>query len=585
MNIEEILATITQYVSIEQMIYITVAIIILLIIIIVMGSLRKKKAKRILAEAENRYHVLKNIPLAFKVSKAQALAKVNPNMVESVDDNSNRYDKYSDELKKVSVELATIDDLIYSHKVKNALKRLKALDENLSELEANIKNLNDNLDTILEREKEQRVSINELKDLFREVKEEIAINQNAISSSMEYIEQCISNIEQKFSTFEDYMFASEFNKASKQQLEIRNDIEKLQLLVEVLPGLYDKIKITLPKLLDEIGYEYSQCKSKGINLDHLKVPQNSEFISERIKGFLNSLRNGVVDNIDDDLNDCEKRIVQLQKQIASENQAFDEVNNNIEKLFEDIDNVNRDMDAIEQLYNRVYERFGFENWANRLEDSKIKLGKLNDLKRKLEKIIQDNNLPYTQIIVAYKELSQSVSMYYQEVIEMQEKLNTACSDEERAKKQLVKLQIALNESRVKIQKNRLPSVSAKYEADLYQGELMIKDIKVILDNSPLDVKRLNDDLAKAIDFIYSLYNNVNNLVGIAVLVEKTIVFGNRYRSSYPDIDSELTRADLCFRNGQYTKALKICIACIEKMHPGAYQKILAKNEAFRLENL
>ncbi len=585
MNIEEILATITQYVTIEQLIYITVAIIVLLIFIMVWGSFRKKKAKRILAEYETRYHEMKNIPLAFKISKAQALAKVNSNMVESVEDNSNRYDEYSDSLKKVSLELATIDDCIYSHKVGNALKRLKNLDEDLSLLEANINNLNKNLDAILEREKEQRVSINELKDLFREVKGEIANNQNAISSSMEYIDSCVSNIEQKFSVFEDYMFASEFNKASKQQLEIRNDIEKLQLLIEILPGLYDKTKVTLPKLLDEVGYEYAQCKSKGINLDHLKVPQNSEFISERIKEFLNSLRNGIVENIDEDLNDCEKRIVQLQKQINSENEAFDEVNQNIEKLFIEIDNLNRDMDAIEQLYNRVYERFGFENWASRLDDSKVKLGKLNDLKRKLEKVIQDNNLPYTQIVVAYKELSQSVSMYYQEVIEMQEKLNTACSDEERAKKQLVKLQIALNESRVKIQKHRLPSVSAKYEADLYQGELMIKDIKVILDNSPLDVKRLNESLDKAIDFIYSLFNNVNNLVGIAVLVEKTIVFGNRYRSSYPDIDSELTRADLCFRNGQYTKALKICIACIEKMHPGAYQKILANNVAFKLENL
>ncbi len=51
------------------------------------------------------------------------------------------------------------------------------------------------------------------------------------------------------------------------------------------------------------------------------------------------------------------------------------------------------------------------------------------------------------------------------------------------------------------------------------------------------------------------------------MVENTIVFGNRYRSTYADIDSELTRAELCFRNGQYTKALKIGIQCIEKIHP------------------
>jgi len=146
------------------------------------------------------------------------------------------------------------------------------------------------------------------------------------------------------------------------------------------------------------------------------------------------------------------------------------------------------------------------------------------------------------------------------------------------KKQLVKLQLIVNEIRVKMSKHRLPSVSKKYNDDLHKANTMIRDISCILDNTPLDVKRLNAELRTAIDFIYTLYNSVNNLVGMAIMVENAIVFGNRYRSSYPDIDSELTRAELCFRNGQYTKALKIGIQAIEKMHPGAYENLLNKKE-------
>ena len=81
----------------------------------------------------------------------------------------------------------------------------------------------------------------------------------------------------------------------------------------------------------------------------------------------------------------------------------------------------------------------------------------------------------------------------------------------------------------------------------------------------------------AIDFIYKLWNNVNNVVGTALMVENTIVFGNKYRSTYADIDSELTRAELCFRNGEYTQALKIAIATIEKIHPGSYEKLIKEN--------
>ena len=312
--------------------------------------------------------------------------------------------------------------------------------------------------------------------------------------------------------------------------------------------------------------------------EHLEVRKNLDIISDILKNDLNKLRNGNPKDVHEDLNDCEKRISQLAEQLSREEGAFDEVSDNVDILFDTIRSINLDVEAIEELYNRVYERFGFENWTQRLLEVHDRLSVLNDMQRKLEAVIAQNKVPYSTILIAYKELEQSAAAFTNEVGEMKQKLDNACSDEERAKKQLIKLQLIVNEIRVKMSKHRLPSVSQKYEDDLHKGEIMIKDIQVILDNSPLDVKRLNAELRSAIDYIYTLYNSVNNLVGMAIMVENTIVFGNRYRSSFPDIDSELTRAELCFRNGQYTKALKIGIQCIEKMHPGAYEKLINKKD-------
>ena len=44
------------------------------------------------------------------------------------------------------------------------------------------------------------------------------------------------------------------------------------------------------------------------------------------------------------------------------------------------------------------------------------------------------------------------------------------------------------------------------------------------------------------------------------------------------MDSDLTRAELCFQNGEYTRALKIAIQAIENMHPGIYEKLVAKKD-------
>ena len=94
---------------------------------------------------------------------------------------------------------------------------------------------------------------------------------------------------------------------------------------------------------------------------------------------------------------------------------------------------------------------------------------------------------------------------------------------------------------------------------------------------PLNMQLLNGTLQEALDFIYKLYNNVNNVVGTVMMVENTIVFGNRYRSTYADIDSELTRSELSFRNGEYTQALTTAIATIEKIHPGNYESMIKEN--------
>ena len=575
---ENFINNIKNVVSIDILIYIIIALIALIILTIVIMALRKKKARKMLEDMELRYNTLKGVPLAFKLNKAVALSRVNEMIAEAVDSCKSAFDIVQEQLKDCSVQLAEIDDLIYVHKSKKARNKMQELEEDLKVCEENVNKINETLDGILEQENEQRVHINRLKEKFRSLKKKIADNKTSYNQSNEYLDKEIVRIEKMFSSFEEWMFASEFNKAADQQKEIGDAIKALEELTDVLPSMYERAKGVLPRAIDEVGYNYAQARNKGIYLEHLEVKRNLEVISDMLKNDLNKLRNGDPQGVHEDLNDCEKRIVQLQEQISKEEKAFEEVSSNIDILYDSIRTINQDVEDIEKLYGKVYERFGFENWTLRLKETSEKLAALNDMKRSVDRIMSEHSVPYSTLLISYRELEQSTAVFAGEVVEMKTKLNNACSDEERAKKQLVKLQLIVNEIQVKMRKHRLPSVSQKYEEDLHKAERMIKDIKVILDNSPLDVKELNKELKVAIDYIYTLYNSVNNLVGMAIMVENTIVFGNRYRSTYPEIDSELTRAELCFRNGQYTKALKIGIQCIEKMHPGAYEKLINKDD-------
>ncbi len=199
-------------------------------------------------------------------------------------------------------------------------------------------------------------------------------------------------------------------------------------------------------------------------------------------------------------------------------------------------------------------------------------------KHLIETQLNQDDKTSVDLIHNYRAFVQEADEFEKQIQSMKKMLVGASSDESRAKKQLIKLQLILNEVRLNAAIRQLPSISGQFDDDIKEGERLIQRVRVVLDHSPLDVQTLNADLQDAIDFIYKLYNNANNLTGVAVMVENAIVFGNRFRSSHPEMDTELTKAELYFHNGEYTKALRIAIQAIENMHPGIYEKLIAKKD-------
>ncbi len=562
----------------ELILYIGSALVVVIVLTIVLRGLKKRGLKSNLVDLERQYNEIKGIPLAFKFNKAVALSRVNEAMMAKVNECQPQFDSVQESLKECGVLLAEADDLLYVHKNKAASRKMNALQKNL-ELCSNAANaVNQVLDEILEQESEQRGQINVLKEKFRAIKKLFADNRNAYHQSDEYIEKRFDAIEKKFSLFEEWMFASEFDKAHEQQNEIAKEIAELSDQLHVLPNLYEQARGVLPKAIDEIGLRYAQIKNKGVFLDHLEVQKNLDIISDQLKENIAKLRNGIVLDVKGNLNALGERLLSLQDLIIREDDAYTEIQEGMESTFQLIRSNNEAFEEIVLLYRRVNERFGFEDWSTRLENAQTQLEQMNVLRRKVEKRAMENVIASSTQLLEYRELVKGAQLFAKDINTMKKQLTTACSDEERAKKQLIKLQLILNEVRLKTACHRLPSISAQFNSDLEEGDSLIQRVKTVLENSPLDVQELNADLQEAIDFVYKLYNNANNLVGIAIMVENAIVFGNRYRSSFSEIDSELTRAELSFQNGEYTKALKIAIQCIEKMHPGIYEKLIKSND-------
>ncbi len=561
----------------QQVLIILAALFAILVLFVLFFKARQSSSDKQLKELEILYNKAKSVPLSFKLNKAIALAKTNEHLFDKVANVQDKYKDVEQKLKQVSIMLADIEDAILINKVKQANLWSEQTKEILDSLIVSVEELNKEFDSILEDETQQRSQITKLKDEFRLCKSTLSNQSNVLSHSMQILQDEVVAIENMFTSFEEWMYASEFDKAKEKANEIEQNIDLLKQQLKTLPDLISRTKGTLPAYIDDVNDKYKQLKTKNVHLDHLDIPRNIEMISSTLKDDLVQLRNGVTIKVDEHCDESEKRLKQLKEALIHEEKAFDESSNLLEDLHKAIsENTALYETLIDDVKNVGY-RYGLKASQSIIEPSKLQLDKTNDAFDSLGALLNENKVPASSITMSVKEQLNLMQQLNHDLSNHVHQFSQAKHDEARANKQLLKLHLIVNEIQVKIAKHRLPAISDSYRGDLNKAKQMTQTIHAILETDPLDTRRLNTLVNESIDFTYKLYNNINNIVGMVDMIESGIVFANKYRSSMEFMDSELTRSELSFRNGEYTQALSIVLGAIEKLHPESFEQLVKDN--------
>lgn len=521
---------------------------------------------------------IRNNSLQYKYNKATAFARVNDDITDRVKNLAPKYEICQKSIASCENLFDQADDYLSRHKYNKSMKAMDDLESMLDDTKERIRIVSQSLDHILARETEVREKANALKERFRNVKNVYQTNRASFYSGAAYVDEQLADIEEQFNNFEEWMFASEFNKAKDEADKISARTDEISGVIAAYPDLYAKAKLQLPQALNEVKLQAEEMEKNRVDISYLNVDVKMEAISNAIQDALIKLDNGNLKGASNSLDTITDQILALQEDIAGEKKAFDEIHGDLDANFAIVDEVEGELGQIVTLYASIKDRFGLEDWTKRFEEAKHEMVDLKTQRDAIRAQLEKNDVLQVDVIHEYRAFAQKTVNFGKQVKEMKRLLVGASSDESRAKKQVTKLQLILNEVRLNTINKQLPNISNQFTEDLKEGEAKVAAVKGILEHSPLDVDSLNTSLQDSIDFVYKLYNNANNLVGVAVMTENAIVFGNRFRSSYPALDSDLTRAEVCFQNGEYTRALKIAIQAIENVHPGIYKKLVSKKD-------
>jgi septation ring formation regulator EzrA len=153
-------------------------------------------------------------------------------------------------------------------------------------------------------------------------------------------------------------------------------------------------------------------------------------------------------------------------------------------------------------------------------------------------------------------------------------LGNMYDDEVRAREQLEEIQEFLKSSKDKMRGYKLPIISDNYFVQLSEAKEALQEVVKELNVKPIVIKTLNTRVDTARDLVLKLYTTTNEMIKTAQLAEMSIVYGNRYRSKYAEIDKGLIDAEELFYKGKYKESLDMSLKAVSIVDEKIYRKLL-----------
>ena len=471
------------------------------------------------------------------------------------------------DISNLNRQIITNQNNIGELKVEEAKKR--ALNIN-PEIEIEIYKVREAAEHLLEQikditlsEEKYRAIVIKLKSKYRTLNREFQNHKQLYDSMQDAIELQLENIERRFLDFEKVMEVNDYNEVVHIVKALDTMIEHMEIIVNEVPDVLLMARQIIPNRMKEIKNIYDDMVSHGYPLEYLNLEYNFEESNKNIEAVLDKVKilnlEGCMFDLKVMLEYFDSLFIDFEKERLSR-KVYEEVSRDFErkinktnKLFND---VYEQLDDIKSMYDLEEEDLSIIHEVNKV------LVVINDDHRKLVARVNNNSAPYSMINEELEGLSIRLDEMEDEFDKALKSLGNMYDDEVRAREQLEEIQTFLKQCKTKMRCYKLPVITDDYFVQLSEANEAILEVVAELEKKPIVIKTLNTRVDTARDLVLKLYNTTNDMIKTARLVESSIVYGNRYRSYYEEVDRSLCDAEIQYFKGNYKKALDIAVKCI-----------------------
>ena len=544
----------------------SIIVIVLIIIVVMLHFIRKFKVKKVKDKAKSleiERNVVASTPVLLELSKVEPIIK-NDKMEE-------KYNKWHERFINIKENrLTLIDDMLIDLDLFIEKRDYKTCNYRIAKIEIEIykareaaKRLLEEIKDITLSEEKYRSIVIKLKTKYRSLSKEYNDHKSLYDEMQDAIEMQLDNIERRFLDFEKVMEINDYNEVVHIVKALDTMIEHMEIIVNEVPEVLLMAKQVIPNRIKEIKSIYDDMVNHGYPLEYLNLEYNLDESKKNINAVLDKVKvlnlEGCMFDLKIMLEYFDSLFIDFEKERLSR-KVYEEVSRDfdrkIKKTNKLVSDVYEQLEDIKNMYDLNEDDLSIIHEVNKT------LVVINDDYRKLLAKVDTNSSPYSMVNEEIESLTVRLDEMEDDFDKALKSLGNMYDDEVRAREQLEEIQTFLKQCKMKMRCYKLPVITDDYFVQLSEANEAINEVIYELEQKPIVIRTLNTRVDTARDLVLKLYNTTNDMIRTAQLAEMSIVYGNRYRAYYDEIDRSLYDAEIQFFKGNYKKAFDIALKSI-----------------------
>ncbi len=549
------------------------AVILIIVTIVIIKGNQSKRYKKEIEELDIKKNSLIGVPVLSEITKVKELIKTD-NLKEKLDDWDNTFTTIRDEkIPELTDLISDADFFIDKKDYKQAIRKMANIEIEINALKRKMDNLLDEVKVITNSEERNRALITKLKIVYREYQNKFERTKKEYGEIATYLEDELDDIDKLFAQFEKAMDNNDYVSVEKKINLLDDKITRLGKLLEDAPTIVLMATVLVPNKIDEAITYYYRMKRDGYPLDYLNVEYNIKEIKTKVDNIMDNLKKLELGESIIELKTFIEYFNDLYNDFDKEKECKDLFRQNIKELGYRIDNINK-------IVRDIYLQIDDIKYNYNLSDEDI--NKFSLLNKNLEKINKDYKIlvdqgkmktfAYSKLVDELNGLSLKLSRLQDDLDFQLRSITSMKDDETRAREQLATIENLLKKAKYRLKDYKIPVIPSSYYIELTEAQDAIREIVKELDKKPIVIKILNIRVDTARDLVFKIYNKTNDMIKLASMSEKVIVYGNRYRSSYEEIDVALNKAEELFKRGKYKESLDLSMKSLSFIDKNIMEK-------------